>query len=124
MSDVDASVVILQQLHEMGVQIAIDDFGTGYSNLLYLKRLPATELKIDRGFVRDLAHDTEDSAIVALGQTLNLKIVAKGIETFEQQTFLSNVGCDSLQVFWLGRPMPPQAFVEAVGNNEAVQRMT
>ena len=85
MRDADASVVILQQLHEMGVRIAIDDFGTGYSSLLYLKRLPASELKIDRGFVRNLAHDSEDraivSAIVALGQTLDLKIVAEGVET-------------------------------------------
>ena len=82
MRDADASVIILQQLHEMGVRIAIDDFGTGYSSLLYLKRLPASELKIDRGFVRNLAHDSEDraivSAIVALGQTLDLKIVAEG----------------------------------------------
>src|ERR1044071_2492632 len=72
MRDADASVIILQRLHEMGVRIAIDDFGTGYSSLLYLKRLPASELKIDRGFVRNLAHDSEDraivSAIVALGQ--------------------------------------------------------
>ncbi|MBH3773354.1 EAL domain-containing protein [Pseudomonas aeruginosa] len=124
MRDADASVAILQQLHDMGVQIAIDDFGTGYSSLLYLKRLPATELKIDRGFIRDLARDTEDSAIVsaivALGQTLNLKVVAEGVETIEQQAFLSDLGCDSLQGFLLGRPMPPQAFVECVGDKDAV----
>lgn len=124
MHDADASVVILQKLHEMGVRIAIDDFGTGYSSLLYLKRLPATELKIDRGFVRDLEYDTEDraivSAIVALGQTLDLKIVAEGVETIAQQEFLTNLGCDSLQGFLFGRPMPPDQFMAALARNDAL----
>jgi len=113
MRDADASLHILQQLDAMGVRISIDDFGTGYSSLLYLKRLPASELKIDRGFVRDLAHDTEDaaivSAIVALGQTLNLRIVAEGVETTEQQAFLTRLGCDMLQGYLLGRPMTAEA---------------
>jgi diguanylate cyclase (GGDEF)-like protein len=126
MRDADASVVILQQLHEMGVHIAIDDFGTGYSSLLYLKRLPASELKIDRGFVRNLAHDSEDraivSAIVALGRTLDLKIVAEGVETAAQQEFLTDIGCDSLQGFLFGRPMPPTQFLEALAQHEAVHR--
>ena len=72
MSDADASMTVLQQLSDMGVDLSIDDFGTGYSSLMYLKRLPANELKIDRGFVRDLEHDSDDaaivSAIVALGR--------------------------------------------------------
>ena len=118
MRDADASVVILQRLHEMGVRIAIDDFGTGYSSLLYLKRLPASELKIDRGFVRNLEHDSEDraivSAIVALGQTLDLKIVAEGVETVAQQEFLTDMGCDSLQGFLFGKPMPPAQFLAAL----------
>jgi diguanylate cyclase len=95
MQDADASEIILQQLHQMGVRIAIDDFGTGYSSLLYFKRLPASELKIDRGFVRNLAHDSEDraivSAIVDLGQTLDLKIVAEGVETSAQQELLTSM---------------------------------
>jgi diguanylate cyclase len=118
MRDADASEIILQQLNEMGVQIAIDDFGTGYSSLLYLKRLPAHELKIDRGFVHNLAHDTEDraiiSAIVALGRTLDLKIVAEGVETIAQQEFLTNLGCDSLQGFLFGKPMPPHELIAAL----------
>jgi diguanylate cyclase (GGDEF)-like protein len=109
MNNADATVVILQQLRDLGVHISIDDFGTGYSSLLYLKRLSASELKIDRGFVRDLTHDTEDaaivSAIVALGHTLNLNVVAEGVETREQQEFLTHLGCSSLQGFLLGRPM-------------------
>jgi EAL domain-containing protein (putative c-di-GMP-specific phosphodiesterase class I) len=109
MRDVDASLRILQQLHDMGVRISIDDFGMGYSSLLYLKRLRASELKIDRGFIRDLARDTEDAAIVsaimALGQTLCLEIVAEGVETTAQQEFLTRLGYDSLQGFLLGGPM-------------------
>lgn len=118
MRDVDATMAKLEQLHEMGVKISIDDFGTGYSSLMYLKRLPASELKIDRGFVRELERDTEDaaivSAIVALGQTLNLQIVAEGVETQEQQEFLTRLGCNSLQGFLLGRPMAPEEFLDSV----------
>lgn len=109
MHDVEASLRILRQLSNMGVRISIDDFGTGYSSLLHLKRLPATELKIDRGFINNLTNDSEDSAIVsaiiALGQALDLKIVAEGVETSAQQGFLTNLGCDSLQGFLLGRPV-------------------
>ncbi|MGF6767817.1 diguanylate cyclase (GGDEF)-like protein [Paraburkholderia sp. GAS199] len=120
MRDADASLRILQQLRDMGVQISIDDFGTGYSSLLYLKRLPASELKIDRGFIRDLARDTEDaaivSAIVALGQTLNLKIVAEGVETEAQQAFLTGLGCDSLQGYLLGHPMSADKLIASISN--------
>ncbi|MEM5423314.1 putative bifunctional diguanylate cyclase/phosphodiesterase [Paraburkholderia ferrariae] len=111
MRDVDASLRILQQLDEMKVRIAIDDFGTGYSSLLYLKRFPASELKIDRGFIRDLTCDGEDaaivSAIVALGRALDLHIVAEGVETQAQLEYLTRLGCNALQGFLLGRPVPP-----------------
>ncbi len=117
MRDANASLAILEQLDEMGVQISIDDFGTGYSSLLYLKRLPANELKIDRGFVCDLTRDTEDAAIissiVALGKTLGLKIVAEGVETPEQEEFLCRLGCDSLQGYLFGKPMPADQFVKS-----------
>ncbi|WP_349969292.1 EAL domain-containing protein [Pseudomonas caspiana] len=118
MSDADASVAVLRQLSEMGVDLSIDDFGTGYSSLMYLKRLPANELKIDRGFVRDLEHDSDDaaiiSAIVAVGQALNLRIVAEGIETDRQQRFLTRLGCDSLQGYLLGHPLPPERFMAEI----------
>jgi diguanylate cyclase (GGDEF)-like protein len=117
MRDADAGMIILEQLHEMGVRISIDDFGTGYSSLLYLKRLHASELKIDRGFVRDLPGNNEDAAIVgaivALGRTLNLDVVAEGVETQEQLDFLTRLGCSSLQGFFLGRPMAAEQFFEA-----------
>ena len=115
MSDADASMVVLQRLSQMGVDLSIDDFGTGYSSLMYLKRLPANELKIDRGFVRDLEHDSDDaaivSAIVALGQALGLRIVAEGVETDTQQSFLTTLGCDALQGFLLGEPLPAEQFM-------------
>ncbi|OUL80466.1 putative bifunctional diguanylate cyclase/phosphodiesterase [Paraburkholderia hospita] len=128
MRDADTSLRILQQLRGMGVNISIDDFGTGYSSLLYLKRLPASELKIDRGFIRDLARDTEDaaivSAIVALGQTLNLNIVAEGVETAAQQEFLTRLGCDSLQGFLLGRPMSAEHLIETLSRENVLNDAT
>ncbi|MDB6446943.1 MULTISPECIES: bifunctional diguanylate cyclase/phosphodiesterase [Pseudomonas] len=118
MSDADASMTVLQQLSDMGVDLSIDDFGTGYSSLMYLKRLPANELKIDRGFVRDLEHDSDDaaivSAIVALGQALGLRIVAEGVETDVQQSFLTRLGCDSLQGYLLGHPLPAERFLQNI----------
>ena len=118
MSDADASMVVLQRLSQMGVDLSIDDFGTGYSSLMYLKRLPANELKIDRGFVRDLEHDSDDaaivSAIVALGQALGLRIVAEGVETDTQQSFLTSLGCDALQGFLLGQPLPAEQFMHDI----------
>jgi diguanylate cyclase (GGDEF)-like protein len=118
MNDADASMTVLQQLSDMDVDISIDDFGTGYSSLMYLKRLPANELKIDRGFVRDLEQDSDDaaivSAIVALGQALGLRIVAEGVETQVQQAFLTRLGCDSLQGYLLGRPQPAERFIAEI----------
>jgi EAL domain-containing protein (putative c-di-GMP-specific phosphodiesterase class I) len=85
---------------------------------MYLKRLPANELKIDRGFVRDLEQDGDDaaivSAIVALGQALGLRIVAEGVETSNQQLFLTRLGCDSLQGYLLGHPLPAERFMHDI----------
>ncbi|MEB2515374.1 EAL domain-containing protein [Pseudomonas sp. YuFO20] len=122
MSDADASMTVLQELSDMGVDLSIDDFGTGYSSLMYLKRLPANELKIDRGFVRDLERDSDDaaivSAIVALGQALGLRIVAEGVETGSQQDFLTQLGCDSLQGYLLGHPLPAERFMKEIHRAE------
>ena len=122
----ETSIAILEKIRELGVQIAIDDFGTGYSSLLYLKRLPANELKIDRGFVRDLTHGSEDaaiiSAIVALGQTLNLHVVAEGVETPMQQDFLASLGCDSLQGYLLGRPMLPEQLLKVITSRQEIEK--
>ncbi len=116
MRDPDESVRILTELTRLGVKASIDDFGTGYSSLLYLKRLPASELKIDRAFVNELQHHTEDativSAIVALAQSLDLKVVAEGVETAEQQAFLTGLGCNTLQGYLRGKPVPPEKVEE------------
>ena len=118
MRDPETSLKILHTLQEIGVKISIDDFGTGYSSLVYLKKLPAGELKIDRGFLHDLSQDSEDaaiiSAIIALGRTLKLEIVAEGVETEEQKNLLTRLGCTTLQGFRMGRPMPPDELIQTV----------
>ncbi|QTO54725.1 EAL domain-containing protein [Duffyella gerundensis] len=128
MRDPDESVRILTELTTLGVKASIDDFGTGYSSLLYLKRLPASELKIDRAFVNELESKPEDatilSAIVALAQSLNLKVVAEGVETAEQQAFLTSLGCNTLQGYLLGKPLPPDRIGELpdyVGEEQAAE---
>lgn len=117
MHDVEASLLTLNILAESGVNISIDDFGTGYSSLLHLKRMPACELKIDRGFINELERGSDDAAIVtaivALGQSLNLRIVAEGVETEKQKDFLTALGCNDLQGYLMGRPMPPEQFLAA-----------
>ena len=107
----ESTIETLQKLTDMGVKASIDDFGTGYSSLLYLKRLPASELKIDRAFVREMSVGNEDSvivsAIIALAKALGLEVVAEGVETADQQMFLTRLGCETLQGFLLDRPMTP-----------------
>jgi diguanylate cyclase (GGDEF)-like protein/PAS domain S-box-containing protein len=106
----------LSELHALGVKIAIDDFGTGYSSLSYLKRFPIGTLKIDQSFVRDMANDKGDAhlvnAIIAMGHSLNIPVVAEGIETAEQLALLRENNCDLGQGFHIGRPMPFDALLE------------
>ncbi len=110
MQDPRRAVTTMQELRDLGVQIAIDDFGTGYSNLSSLKTFPINRLKIDQSFIRSLPDDQGDSAItaavIALGHQLGLSVIAEGVETREQMTFLQQKGCDDMQGYLYGRPMP------------------
>ncbi|UXA69193.1 bifunctional diguanylate cyclase/phosphodiesterase [Xanthomonas prunicola] len=118
MRDADACLRTLGQLNALGVRIAIDDFGTGYSNLLYLRKLPAHELKIDRSFVQAMDSSAEDiaivAAVVALAHTMRLQVVAEGVETTAQRNTLERLGCDQLQGYLLGRPMDAERFIATV----------
>ncbi|HMW21988.1 MAG TPA: EAL domain-containing protein [Burkholderiaceae bacterium] len=111
-----ASIAKLVRLREMGFGIAIDDFGTGYSSLSYLKRLPVTKLKLDQSFVHDLPSDVNDAAIaravLRLGETLGLEVVAEGVETEQQHVFILSEGCSFSQGFLYGRPMVEADFVD------------
>ncbi|MBB6255598.1 diguanylate cyclase (GGDEF)-like protein [Xanthomonas arboricola] len=118
MRDAEACLRTLGQLNTLGVRIAIDDFGTGYSNLMYLRKLPAHELKIDRSFVQALDNGPEDiaivAAVVALAHTMRLQVVAEGVETTAQRNTLERLGCDQLQGYLLGRPMDAEHFIAVV----------
>jgi EAL domain-containing protein (putative c-di-GMP-specific phosphodiesterase class I) len=118
MSDPEESVAILRRLSEMGVLVSVDDFGTGYSSMSYLQRFPIDKLKIDRTFINDVTSSNDDasivSAIVSLGHTLNLKVIAEGVETPEQLEFLQMLGCDQYQGYHYSRPMPAAEFAELI----------
>jgi diguanylate cyclase (GGDEF)-like protein len=118
MSDPEESVAILRRLSEMGVLVSVDDFGTGYSSMSYLQRFPIDKLKIDRTFISDVTSSNDDasivSAIVSLGHTLNLKVIAEGVETPEQLEFLQMLGCDQYQGYHYSRPMPAAEFAELI----------
>jgi len=96
----------------------VDDFGTGYSSMSYLQRFPIDKLKIDRTFINDVTSSNDDasivSAIVSLGHTLNLKVIAEGVETPEQLEFLQMLGCDQYQGYHYSRPMPAAEFAELI----------
>jgi EAL domain-containing protein (putative c-di-GMP-specific phosphodiesterase class I) len=100
----------------MGVQLSIDDFGIGYSSLSYLKRFPIDSIKIDRSFVKDLPHNTDDAAIaraiIAMAQSLRLKTVAEGVENEAQLTFLAQHGCDEIQGFFFSEPLEESALLK------------
>lgn len=115
MKNVDQNIRMLEELKSLGLSISIDDFGTGYSSLAYLKRFPLNTLKIDRSFIQDIASNSDDReitrAIIAMGQNLGLKVLAEGVETEEQVKLLRDSGCDYIQGYYYGRPLPASQLV-------------
>lgn len=114
MENADITLLVLRELTKKGIHISIDDFGTGYSSLSYLKKFPIYTLKIDQSFVRDITTDPNDaaiaSAIIVLGHSLKLKVVAEGVETKEQLAFLKLQKCDQIQGFLFSHPLPAKDF--------------
>lgn len=114
MSQAEEALAVLHALKALGVQLAIDDFGTGYSSLSYLKRLPLDIIKIDKSFVRGLPDDLEDAAIaraiIALGRSMQLTVIAEGVETHAQEAFLTAEGCEQIQGYVVSRPLPADVF--------------
>jgi diguanylate cyclase (GGDEF)-like protein len=116
MRNVQRAIKVLDAIQSRGIRIAIDDFGTGYSSMSLMKQFPIDTIKIDRSFVRDLPDDTEDQAIaqaiISMGRALGMTIVAEGVETVEQETFLRAHGCDEMQGFLFSRPVAPDKLAD------------
>lgn len=122
MSDVNSSISILQELKEMGIEISIDDFGTGYSSLNYLKSFPIDTLKIDRSFISQVPSNVHDAAIakaiIAMAHSLQIKVIAEGVETSAQLAFLCQQGCHGIQGYFYSPPLPAAEFTEFLAANK------
>ena len=123
MHNAERAVKVLTAIKELGVRLAIDDFGTGYSSLAHLKRFPIDTLKVDRSFIREVPNDAEDraiaEAIIAMGKTLSLTVVAEGVETQEQQAFLRARACDAIQGYYFNRPVAADQFAAFLREHRA-----
>jgi diguanylate cyclase (GGDEF)-like protein/PAS domain S-box-containing protein len=120
LSNVDVVFATLQDLKEVGLLLAIDDFGTGYSSLSYLKQFPVGKLKIDRSFIRDITFDAGDAAIttaiISMAKSLHLKVIAEGVETEAQMSFLRERHCDEIQGYYFSKPIPAGSVASILGN--------
>ncbi|MDH4235234.1 MAG: bifunctional diguanylate cyclase/phosphodiesterase, partial [Gallionella sp.] len=121
LENVESAIAKMRELKLLGVSFSLDDFGTGYSSLQYLKRLPLDQIKIDQSFVRDIATDPNDAAIVqaiiAITDALGLKVIAEGVESEEQRIFLESRGCHAFQGYLYGKPMPLGRFEALLHQN-------
>ena len=123
MQNAERATRLLAAIKQMGVRIAIDDFGVGYSSLAQIKRFPIDTLKVDRSFIRDLEKNAEDraitEAIISMGKTLSLTVVAEGVETQEQQTFLTDHACDAMQGYYFSKPIDREQFANFLRRHAA-----
>ena len=113
MRHAESTASILQSVRERGVQVAVDDFGTGYSSLSYLRKFPVDALKIDQSFVRQISGGEDTTivtAVIAMARSLKLRVVAEGVETVGELTFLRTQQCDEAQGYYFSQPVPPQQF--------------
>jgi diguanylate cyclase len=121
MQNPDYAVSVLNEITSLGIHISIDDFGTGYSSLSHLKRFTVNTLKIDKSFVRDVEKSATDAAIataiIAMGSSLKLKVIAEGVETEEQMEFLRENNCDQVQGFLFSKPLPADQALEILRKN-------
>jgi EAL domain-containing protein (putative c-di-GMP-specific phosphodiesterase class I) len=112
LSNADVTLSVLRELKAMGLKLAIDDFGTGYSSFSYLKHFPVSKLKIDGSFVRDVAVNPDDAAIttaiISMAKSLNLKVIAEGVEDEAQMSFLRARQCDEIQGYYFSKPLAPE----------------
>lgn len=126
MQNPDFTIHVLNEVQSKGIHISVDDFGTGYSSLAHLKRFSVNTLKIDKSFVRDVESSQTDaaitSAIIAMGNSLNLRVIAEGVETEGQYTFLQEAMCDEIQGYLISRPIPPEKVGEFIRSREWVER--
>lgn len=124
MEDAEEAVNILHAISTLGIRISMDDFGTGFSSLSYLKKFPIDTLKIDRTFIRDIITDPEDASIVRaimhMGQSLGLEIVAEGVETLDQLIFLINENCNKIQGYYFSQPLPADLFEELLNRHSSI----
>lgn len=118
MHNIDRVIAIMDRISALGVTLSLDDFGTGYSSLSYLKRFPIDTLKIDRSFTTGIPHDSSDcaiaSTIISISRQLSLRVIAEGVETVDQLSFLERAGCDEVQGYLYSRPLPPLEFERAL----------
>ena len=124
MQDASGAIATMKELKALGVGLSIDDFGTGYSSLAALKNFPVTRIKIDKSFIADLATDENDravtTAVISLGQKLNLRVIAEGVETEDQIAFLRENNCDEMQGYHFSKPVPPNDIVRLLQGSRQI----
>lgn len=126
MSDPEFAISVLEKLDTMGVSLSIDDFGTGYSSLSYLKNLPVDEIKIDKSFIKDIVHNSDNEAIVravlVLAHHMHLSVVAEGVEDVESLDMLRELGCHVVQGYYFSKPMPLEEYIMWLEQNRSRNR--